>query len=46
MPLADDCLLSSTQSYNNMVILDSSVQNGGQENTVIKKSVYVVVFSV
>lgn len=36
MPLADDCLLSSIQSYNNMVILDSSVQDGIQGNKDIK----------
>lgn len=36
MLLADECLLSSTQSYNNMDILDSSVQDGGQGNKDIK----------
>lgn len=36
MPLADDCLLSSIQSYDNMVILDSSAQDGIQGNKDIK----------
>lgn len=36
MPLADECFLSSTQSYNNMDILDSFVQVGGQGTKDIK----------